>query len=214
MVDLSHLGGLKPVEQLDLGNYAENKERTFRLAPKGVYTLQAPDQFPAEAFSRTKGDSLQAQIDPTIVGPTNEGTVVKYVKVSAKTFPRGKGLASQVGDYLVACGFRGVLQNEKDIAEAIASTAGSVYQAKLDWSAYNKRTGWRLDGMEKFPKLPDGTYQPWAVDPSEVGKTVDGQPIADSNGNPILDENGQPRRQARVFANLTIPFGGFIPAAE
>ena len=198
MIDLSHLGGLKPVEALDLENYADNKEKvsSFRLAPKGTYTVQAPDSFPPAAFSRTKGGSLQVQIDPTIVGPTHEGTLVRFVKVSAKTFERNKQIVSQVGDYLRACGFRGTLSNEQEIANAVAATANAIYELKLDWRAYNKRTGFSIEGMERFPKLQDGTYQPWITDPSEEGKT---------------DEEGRP---LKVFANLVVPFGGFIPSVD
>jgi hypothetical protein len=198
MADLSHLGGLNPVEALDLENYADNKEKvsSFRLPPKGVYTVQAPDSFPAAAFSRTKAGSLQIQIDPTIVGPTHEGTLIRFVKISAKTFERNKQIVSQVGDYLRACGFRGTLANEQEIADAIEATANAIYQVKLDWRAYNKRTGYSLEGMERFPKLEDGTHQPWVIDPAEEGK---------------VDEEG---RQLRVFANLTIPFGGFIPSVD
>lgn len=198
MADLSHLGGLNPVEALDLSNYSDNKEKAsgFRLAPKGTYTVQAPDSFPAAAFSRTKAGALQVQIDPTIVGPTHEGTLIRFVKISAKTFERSKQIVSQVGDYLRACGFKGTLSNEQEIADAVESTAGAIYQLKLDWRAYNKRTGFSLEGMERFPKLQDGSYQAWVIDPAEEGKT---------------DDEG---RQLRVFANLMVPFGGFIPSEE
>lgn len=191
MADLSHLGGLNPVEALDMANYADNKESTFRLAPKGRYTLSAPASFPPAAFTRTKAGSLQIQIDPTIVGPTNEGTTVRFVKVSAKTFERSGVKVSIVGDYLRACGFQGPLNNEQQIADAVESTAGVVYEAKLDWRAYSPNVS--LEGMERFPKLPDGSHQSWIDDP--IAK----------------DENGKPKR---VFANLTIPFGGFIPQGE
>lgn len=197
MADLSHLGGLNPVEQLDLDNYAVVKESKFQLPPAGRYTLRSPEQFPQAAFSRTKNGDLSIQIDPTIVGPTHEGTVVRFVKISAKPFKRGNQTASQVGDYLKALGYAGVIKNEQDIADAIEATAGMTYEAKLDWRAYNKRTQWSLEGMERFPfNKETGTYQGWVVDPTEQGKT---------------DENG---RQLVVFANLTIPFGGFIPAGE
>lgn len=196
MADLTHLGGLNPVEALDFANYADNKESTFRLPPKGVYTLRAPDSFPSAAFTRTKAGSLQIQIDPTIVGPTHEGFTVRYVKVSTKTFERNKTLVSQVGDYLRAHGFNGTLTDEQSIADAVEATAGLTYQAKLDWKSYNKRTGWAIEGMEKFPKNADGTYQSWIIDPQEAGKT---------------DEQG---RQLRVLANLFIPLGGFVPASE
>lgn len=196
MADLSHLGDLKPVEALDFAHYSDNKESTFRLAPKGRYTLRAPDTFPSAAFGRTKNGDLSVQIDPTIVGPTNEGLTVRFVKVSAKIFKRNGDNASQVGDYLRACGFAGTLENEQEIADAVESTAGSIYEAKLDWRAYNKRTGFTLEGMERFPKLSDGSHQSWIIDPQEKG---------------VLDDNGQ---QLRVLANLNIPFGGFIPAGE
>lgn len=196
MADLSHLGGLNPVESLDLANYADNKKSAFQLPAKGRYTLRAPESFPPAAFTRTKAGSLQIQIDPTVIGPTNEGFTVRYVKVSAKTFDRSGQLVSQIGDYLRAVGFRGTLSDEQAIADAVESTAGAVYEAKLDWAGYNKRTGWKLEGMERFPRNEDGTYQPWTIDPSEVGKT---------------DDEG---RQLRVFANVVLPFGGFIPQGE
>ena len=197
MADLSHLGGLNPVEHLDLDNtYPVTKESTFRLPPKGRYTLQAPDSFPPAAFTRTKTGALSIQIDPTIVGPTHEGFTVRFQKVSAKVFDRDGLKASQVGDYLTSCGFRGTLNDEQAIADAVEATAGVTYEAKLDWKAYNKRTGWSLQGMERFPKLEDGTYQSWVIDPLEQGKT---------------DDQG---RQLRVFANVEIPFGGFIPATD
>jgi len=195
VADLSHLGGLNAIEQLDLDNtYPEAQTKsTFTLAPAGVYTLRAPDTFPAAAFTRTKAGALQVQIDPTIVGPTHEGYTIKFVKVSSKTWKDNSGATiSQVGDYLRACGFKGVLRSEQDIADAVEATAGKVYQAKLDWRAYNKRTGFSLEGMTRFPQNEDGTYQSWLIDPAEVGKK---------------DDEG---RQLRVFANLTLPFRPFI----
>ena len=194
MADLSHLGGLNPVDTLELdGLYPVAKESTFQLPPKGRYTLRAPDSFPPAAFGRTNAGALSVQVDPTIVGPTNEGFTVRFVKVSAKTFDRSGVKVSQVGDYLKACGFKGSLKDEQAIADAIESTAGTTYEAKLDWRAYNKKTGFSVEGMERFPKLPDGTHQSWIEDPT--GK--------DENGNPM-----------RVLANLTIPFNGYIAAGE
>lgn len=193
MADLSHLGGLNPVEALELGNYADNKESTFRLPVKGTYTVVAPTAFPPAAFTRTKAGSLQIQIDPSIVDQPYEGFTVRFVKVSAKTFDRKGVKVSQIGDYLRAHGFNSTLADEQAIADAVEATAGQVYKVKLDWRGYNKRTGWSVEGMERFPKNADGTYQSWIVDPSEVGK---------------MDDEG---RQLRVLANLFIPIGGFIP---
>lgn len=200
MADISHLGNLNPVEQLDLdGTYPVAKESSFQLPAAGTYTLRAPDSFPSAAFGSTKNGDLSIQIDPTIVANSDgstvgEGMTVRFVKISNKSFKRGDKTASQVGDYLAACGYKGVLKTLNDVADAIEATAGTTYQAKLDWRAYNKRTGFSVEGMTRFPKKEDGTYSSVIVDPAEVGKT---------------DETG---RQLVVFANLTIPFGGFIPA--
>lgn len=190
MADLSHLGGLNPVEALDLENYADNKVSAFRLPEKGRYTLQAPDSFPPAAFSRTKAGALSIQIDPTIVGPTNEGFTVRFTKVSAKPFQRDGKTVSQVGDYLRACGFKGTLANEQEIADAVEATAGSLYEALLDWRAYYK-DGFVLQGMTRFPKNDDGTYQSWVEHPT--AKNEDGSAV-------------------RVRANLVVD--RFVPAAE
>jgi hypothetical protein len=190
LADLSHLGGLNPVEALDLANYADNKESTFRLPVKGRYTLRAPESFPAAAFTRTKAGALSIQIDPTIVGPTNEGFTVRFTKVSAKPFKRDGVTVSQVGDYLRSCGFSGVLADEQSIADAVEATAGAIYEAKLDWRAYSK-SGFSLQGMERFPKLADGSYQSWVEDPT----------LKDENGNPV-----------KVRANIIVD--RFIPQGE
>lgn len=190
MADLSHLGGLNPVEALDLANYAENKESTFRMPAAGRYTVQAPTTFPAAAFGRTKAGSLSVQIDPTVVGPTNEGLTIRFTKVSAKVFKRGDSNVSQAGDYLKACGFSGELKDEQQIADAIESTAGSIYEVKLDWRVYNTKTGFSLQGMTRFPKLADGTYQSWVEDPNDT------------------DESGAPKRlRANLVVDRYIPQG-------
>jgi hypothetical protein len=208
MADLSHLGGLQPVETLSSSEYPVNKEKEFRLAPKGTYTLQAPEQFPAAAFSRTKAGALQIQIDPTVVGPTNEGQVIKFQKISAKSFLRDGKNASQVGDYLVAMGWSGSLSDEQSIADAVESTAGRTYQAKLDWRGYNKRTGFTIQGMERFPKNTDGSYQPYIIDPAEV------DPDASKAAGKLVGKKDDNGKELRVYANLEIPFGGFVPAVN
>lgn len=193
MVDLSALGELQPVAELNLsdGVYAEQKESTFSLPPAGKYTLRAPETFPETAFTRTKLGHLLIQIDPTIAGPDREGFQIRYQRISAKPFERSGEKVSQVGDYLRACGFKGTLKNEQELANAVASTANLTYESKVDWQARNSRTGYEVTGMTKFPKKEDGTYQSWVEDPTEK------------------DENGKP---IKLRANLVIPFGGFIAA--
>lgn len=189
MADLSHLGGLNAVEALDFANYADNKESTFRLPAKGRYTLRAPDSFPAAAFGVTKAGALSVQVDPTIVGPAHEGFNIRFTKVSAKPFPRDGKWVSQAGDYLRAFGYSGTLSDAQQIADAIETTAGQTFEAKLDWRVYSK-SGFTLQGMEKFPKLADGTYQSWVEDPIEK------------------DENGAPKKlRANIIVDRYIPQG-------
>jgi hypothetical protein len=184
MADISALGNLKPVDTIQVGEgYADAKESTFQLPKKGEYVLTAPESFPPAAFGATKEGNLSVQIDPTIAGPTNDGFTVRFTKVSAKPFQRGGVTVSQAGDYLRACGFSGQLASAQDVADAIEATAGSTYRAILDWRAYNSKTGFSLEGMERFPKNADGTYQSWVNDPTG------------------LDENGNPQR---VRANVII----------
>lgn len=195
MADLSALGSLNPVEEINLtgGAYADQKESTFQLPTAGKYILRAPESFPSTSFTRTKAGHLLIQIDPTIAGPDREGFQVRYVKISAKPFERSGVKVSQVGDYLRACGFKGTITNEQQLADAVEATAGQTYEAKLDWQARNNGTGYEVTGMTKFPKNADGTYQSWVEDPTEK------------------DEQG---RAKRLRANLVIPFGGFIPASN
>lgn len=184
MPDLSQLGNLQPVSTLDLSDtYVDARESTFQLPKKGEYVLRAPDSFPDAAFGSTKEGNLSVQIDPTIVGPTNEGFTVRFTKVSAKAFQRSGVTVSQLGDYLRACGFRDRLTSVQELADAAESTAGATYKAILDWRAYNSKTGFSLEGMERFPKLPDGSYQSWVQDPTGV------------------DESGAPQR---VRANVIV----------
>lgn len=193
MANISALGNLQSVEELNLndGQYADQKQSTFVLPPKGEYVLRAPDAFPEAAFGATKAGYLKVQIDPTIVGPTNEGFQLRYQSVSAKTFPRGGAIASQLGDYLRACGYKGAIKSPQDQADAAEATAGTVYNAILDWRVFNSKTGFQLEGMTKFPRNADGSYQSWVEDPGDK------------------DEQGNPKR---LRANLFI--SRFLPAAS
>jgi hypothetical protein len=174
MADISFLGELRPVEPLDLDQYADNKD--FAGLPKaGRYVVQAPDSFPSTSFSRTKAGALSAQVDPTILGPTNEGYKLRFVKVSAKVFKRGGLSVSQLGDYLRAVGVRGRFADEKAQADAVESTANQTYQVDVDWRAYNKDTGYSLEGMERFPSDGNGGHQAFCLDP--VAKDENGEPV-------------------------------------
>lgn len=175
MADLSQLGNLNPVEMLDLENYADVRESSFRLPAAGRYLLRAPENFPQAAFGRTKKGALQIQIDPTIAAGEHEGFTVRFIKVSATVYNRGDKRVSQIGDYLRATGFRGTLADEQAQADAVEATANQTYEADLDWRVYESSTGYSLEGMTRFPKNADGTYQSWIESPTqkdEEGKAV------------------------------------------
>lgn len=185
-VDISALGNLLPVEPLDLAAYRDNQEMPA-LPKAGVYTFQAPE-FSETNFTASKAGALLAQIDPKIVGPTNPGYIVRFTKVSAKQFKRGKETVSQLGDYLRACGNRSKLQDEQAMADAVCETANLTYQAEVEWKAWDKKNQTEILGMEKFPSDGKGGHEPYFY----TGEK-------DENGNDV-----------RLRANLQII--RFIPA--
>lgn len=196
IADLSALGTLQPVEPLDLVAYKDNRESTFRLPSKGRVSLRAPDSFTAASFGRTNAGALSAQIDPTIASGEHEGLKLRFIKVSAKPFKRDGVTVSQLGDYLRATGFRGVLSSEQEQADAVEGTANTVFEAVIDWRAYNKTTGFSLEGMERFPKNPDGTYQPWVEDPNDFEIDAD-------TGSVKVNSKGE-KVHKRCRANLIV----------
>lgn len=163
----------------------DNKESTFRLPVKGRYSLRAPESFPAASFGHTNAGAFSAQIDPTIVGPTNEGFNIRFTKVSAKSFKRGGVSVSQLGDYLRACGFRGRVTDEQGLADAVEQTANRVYEAILDWRAYNKNTKFSVEGMERFPSDGQGGHLPYYPDPTEFELDAEGNEVKDAEGNKV-----------------------------
>jgi len=199
MADISALGGLNPVEPLDLENYADTKD-FVALPKKGRYTVQAPGEFPQAAFGRSNAGALTAQVDPTIMGPSNEGYRIRFTKPSAKTYKRGGVTVSQVGDYLRAFGIRTKLNNEQEIADAVESTANRVYQVEVDWKAYRKRTdgsALSLEGMENFPSDGDDGYLPYVDDTQDyVLDEATGERVTDAEGNAL-----HPRVRANLFVS-------------
>jgi len=214
--DISALGNLQPVEVLDLDAYADNKDKPA-LPKAGRYTVSAPDSFPATSFGRTKAGALSISVDPKIVGPTNEGYVLRFTKVSGKTFKRGGVTVSQIGDYLRAFGVRGKFNDEQAQADAVAETANRQYQVDIDWRAYNKNTGYSVEGMERFPSDGNGGHLPWIEDPNDLRRDEAGEVVyqTDADGAPLLDSKGEKIPQhTRLFANATVVMGGFVPAVQ
>lgn len=193
--DISMLGGLRPVEELDLSNYKDN-QAPAALPPAGVYTLQAPDSFPPTAFGRSQSEAITVAIDPKIVGPTNEGYTIRFTKVSAKVFKRGGIPVSQLGDYLRAFGIREKLSTEQAQIDLAESTANRIYQAEVDWKGWNKNNKREILGMANA--IPDGKggFEPYFLDDTDLVE------VENADGT----KTKSPRR---LRANLTIT--RFVP---
>lgn len=176
IADISALGNLQSAEPLDLEQYPEARE-SVELPKKGVYTVRAPENFPAEAFGQSQTGFLTARVDPTIVGPTNEGYTVRFTKVSAKAWKDKNGLTvSQLGRYLKATGRNDAVDGKPQAqADAIAQTANTVYKAQLDWRAYCKGCGFQLEGAEKFTPDGNGGFKPFTICPN--CKDEQGEPL-------------------------------------
>lgn len=175
MINISEIGNLNAAEPLDLSMY-KDAQAGPALPKAGIYQVKAPDSFPVQAFGATKAGNLSAQVDPTIVGPTNEGYTLRFTKVSAKVFDRKGTPASQLGDYLRAFGDTGRLSGDpQEAVNRVEMTAGAIYEVEADWEARHSASGYKVTGMRNFPSDGNGGHQPFVTHPSEKGE--DGEPL-------------------------------------
>jgi hypothetical protein len=192
MADIANFD-IAPAEPLSLDDYPTIGARKERKFPnKGRYTLRTTDTFTEESFQPNKANTaLTFAIDPTIVGPTNEGYQLKFSsgRISGKVYQRKGKAASQLGDYLKAVGVSGTVPGDpQGQADLVESTAGALFEASLDWRAYDKSTGRSVEGMENFPADSNGGHLPYLLSETET------------------DEEGNPKK---IWANVEITF--FIP---
>ena len=180
MADLSTLGNLNSAEPLDLEMYPDAQE--FKLPKAGRYSVRAPESFPSTAFGASQAGFLTAQVDPTIIGPTNEGFTLRFTKVSAKPWKDKNGLTiSQLGRYLRAAGRKDVVSGDPQAqADAVEQTANSIYQIDADWEARCNPSkggcGFKLEGMTKFPSDGNGGYTHFVPCPNGCKDPESGEP--------------------------------------
>ena len=171
MANISELGTVNRTEPIDDSMYKD--AQPFRLPPAGQYTLQAPDA-DAITFGKSRAGYLNARIDPTIVGPTGENTVVHFTRVSAKPYQRSGTVVSQIGDYLRSCGVPANLTGDpQEAADLVEGTAGDTFEAVLDWEVFARGqnedgTDFVLRGMRNFPSDGNGGFQHAVTSPTEV----------------------------------------------
>ena len=184
---------ITPTESVDIQSTYPAKAAGRRFPNKGWYTLRTTDAFTPESFVPNKaGTALTFQIDPVVVGPTNEGYQLKFSsgRISAKTFQRTDrktsktSTVSQLSDFLRAAGYTGVVpgdaQSQADIVEQHAS---KTFDALLDWRAYDPSTQKEITGMENFPSDGNGGYIPYLLSENQT------------------DDQGNPKK---IWANLEI----------
>lgn len=180
---------LKEPEKVDWDSY--NPQSTFQAPPPALgvdgkpitYYGQAPKEFTFDATKETQyseGGLLEALIDPIVIVKSGaaDGYQIRFTRASVRKFKKGdKEInASMLGNYLQACGSSAKPQKNSEYVAAVKQTAGKVFPFTLDWSAYNKDTGERVDGYLNFPEDPERPGQRKAIlKAGDVYRDRDGQ---------------------------------------
>lgn len=154
---------LKAFDPIDFGTGYQDGGKP-QLPAEGRYFGQAP-QITDASFSSTQEGYLKVTLDPiTLVNnPASNGYQVRFTNLSAKKYSNRE--ASQVGDFLRACGLPVQPKSNDELKQALKMASGKVFQFGLQWEVYNKATkeSWKgtetleaLDGWNKTGKfLPD-----------------------------------------------------------
>ena len=183
---------IQPTDSVDIAASYPVKATGRRFPNKGWYTLRTNEAFTPESFVPNKaGTALTFQIDPVVVGPTNEGYQLKFNsgRISAKTYSRtdreGKSkTVSQLSDFLKAVGYNGTVPGDaQGQADIVEMQAGKTFDALLDWRAYDPATQTEVSGMENFPADGNGGHLPYLLSESQT------------------DDQGNPKK---IWANLEI----------
>ena len=184
---------IAPTDTVDIASTYPAKAAGSRFPAKGWYTLRTTSEFTSESFVPNKANTaLTFQINPTVVGPTNEGYQLKFNsgRISAKTYQRtdrksGKSsTVSQLSDFLKAVGYNGTVPGDaQGQADIVEMQAGKTFDALLDWRAYDPATQTEVSGMENFPADGNGGHLPYLLSESQT------------------DDQGNPKK---IWANLEI----------
>ena len=182
-IDISALGALEPTQPIDLSQPVEKPKSTGTFPRAGRYTVRVPEQFTVDptmsqpgTIGKTKAGVLAARVDPTVVGPANEGYQIRFTNISAKVWQRDGKDTSQVAQYLQAFGIKDELSGEPEqTAGLIADTANQTADVYADWVVEHRPSGYKLIGMRNFPVDETGTHRPWVEHPDENLKGEDGQ---------------------------------------
>lgn len=207
MADNTQLG-LREPDPMDWDNY--NPSTSFKRPPvpyngDGMYKTyygQAPTEFKLDV---TKEGYRSFVIDPiTLVknGLDVDGYQLRFTRASVKKFMNRKTGepidASMAGNYLRACGVQQKPQRNKEYEAAVNATRGKVFPFTIEWTAYNKDTGERIDGYKNFPDDPERPGEKKAI--LHAGDTYT---VTDRDGTVLSTETV---KADVMFANARLRF--------
>lgn len=144
------------------------ESNTSYLPPKGAYTFRTTAVPEARATREHYLMMTFPAFEIVKPGDPADGHEVKFTNLSVKKWPTRAG--SPLGDYLKAHGIEGQTTYAEYVMASLA-TVGREAEGGLDWRGYCRQCGYDTQedkgeklpgrGMGKFPKLPDGSHQPW-----------------------------------------------------
>lgn len=169
MNDMAQVG-LKEPERVDWEHYSSVS--TYQPPPPAL----GPDGKPITYYGvaedvkvdeRDDKGYLQVLIDPIKIvrsGPA-DGRIIRFTRASTRPFTRKnrdtgeeepvKGNPNKLANFLRACGLSAKPQTNSEYLASVQATKGKTFPFTLDWSAYNKETGERVDGYLSFPEDPE-----------------------------------------------------------
>lgn len=166
--------GLKEPDQMNWDNY--NPGSKFVPPPpakdeKGnniIYYGQVPQNVGDDSTLEVTDEGYrQFVVDPVKIVKSGaaDGYEIRFTRHNVKKFERnGKAVdASSTGNYLRSCGVLAKPQKNTEYEAAVKTTRGKVFPFTLDWTAYNKDTGEKVNGYENFPEDPERPGQRKAV---------------------------------------------------
>lgn len=173
MADLSGLN-LKNPSETNWDDYPPGGGERKPPHPAGTYTFVAPELKDIK-FDTQDGNLRfvnKAQIQDALEGKAD--LVFDYV--TNKPYARGKRQgASRMGDFLLAVGSDARPQSHQEYADAVEEAAGAVFEAVLDWDAYDPDLGKEVaNGEGDFPDDPNrpGEKLPYVVVDRTTGARV------------------------------------------
>lgn len=150
--------GLKQFDPIDYEKYEDaGASKSYAPPAPGKYTGRAPiikddgtDVISeTNSFGRTQQGYLKLQLDPIEVLDAPQGPYqVRFTRLSGKKSANRN--ASQIVDFLRACGIAARPMNEQELRAACRMASGRTFQFSLTWEGYNKDTQTRYR-LEDFP---------------------------------------------------------------